>query len=63
MEEKDTNLEESSEQIKDEVVNDEAKSLASEENSDVKNEKSEPLFVIRFSFGFRGQNDNSWLLR
>ena len=43
MEEKDTNLEENNDQIKDEVVNDEANSLASEENKEAKSEKSEPL--------------------
>ena len=58
MEEKDTNLEESSEQIKDEVVNDEEKSLASEENSDVKNEKSEPLVEQKVVEHFEYNDDH-----
>ena len=58
MEEKDTNIEESSEQIKDEVVNDEEKSLTSEENIEAKNEKSEPLVEQKVVEHFEYNDDH-----
>ena len=58
MEEKDTNLEENNEQIKDEVVNDEEKSLASEENVEAKNEKSEPLVEQKVVEHFEYNDDH-----